>query len=326
MDTACGGGGGGDTLGGECRKVFKSWRCRVLSGMNAILLIIGYTASPMLFWAIEGGERAWRDSPAHWMINQLANDTMIHHHHWRPWAIIFFHIPRTGGDALMTHLFPTDDAWLGRSWWKDGHMPRFYEELEASGQLQWSSPSRKSLFKGFLSGDDYLRLKEGPWKEHWGKVRTFIILRDPVERVLSAVKHMKKYGVHLCGDAEMNMLHGDRSKCQDNRLRRLQPRKLRQARPTLVEEKLQSYLHNAVAYQLGDHLNVSLRHRSPEEAVARAKEVLRSIDFLGFYEDWGAENKEDSAQFTKPEEVALLKNLTYYDQQVYEFARSLKGR
>merc|ERR1739848_796438 len=33
-----------------------------------------------------------------------------------------------------------------------------------------------------------------------------------------------------------------------------------------------------------------------------------------------------SAQFTKPEELALLRNVTYYDQQVYEFARSLKGR
>lgn len=311
---------------------------------------------PTLHEAIEEIEKEWREGPGHRYIQELANQTLMHQDHWRPWAIIYVHVPRTGGDALYTHLFPTDDAYLGDAWWGEAHLPRFYDELKAHGDFNWSSPRRRALYKGFISGADLQELRGGPWKDHWSSVRMFTILRDPVERAISSIKHVGKNGVKICDRRIADYLRAH--SCSGMKM---------------LEEKLKSYLHNEMAFQLGDRLNVTLRQKTPEEAVDAAKELLRAMDFIGFYEDWQQdyyrlretifhdfEAQEDgphspmrtafgafrrwifymgtivarprmrtrkyAAQVTSDDDWRLLREHTRYDQEVYDFARELTGR
>lgn len=321
-----------------------------------LLPLFGLSRAPILHNTIESLEEAWRKGPGHRYIEELANQTQIRQQHWRPWAIIFQHVPRTGGDALYTHLFPTTDAYLGDAWWGETHLPRFYDELKAHGDFNWSSPARRSLYKGFISGADLQEIRNGPWKDHWQNVRTFTILRDPVERVLSSVKHLKKNGINICKRQLEDMLKA--KSCSGL---------------TFLEEKLKTYLHNTMTYQLGDRLNSTLRRKSPREAVRQAKEQLKSMDFIGFYEDWQTdyyalreaifldfEASQDgpqslprsalglvrrvlfylgtliarprmrvrkyAAQVTSDLDWELLREHTRYDQELYDFARTLKGR
>jgi len=187
---------------------------------------------------------------------------------------------------------------------------------------------------------------------------TFTILRDPVERVLSVIKHLKKYGYKICTNELKYYL----------RVEDCMP-----PRPQVFHEKLHSYLRNGVAFQWGDYLNEPKRTTQPQEAVALAKEVLRNMTFIGFYEDWETDyyglqaaifpdfdedtdvqkswwqrpvvafrrvlfywgtliararmrTRKYAAQVTSPEDWKLLRESTRYDQEVYDYARTLTGR
>jgi len=305
---------------------------------------------------VEGAERAWATGPAHGAIQDLAKSTMVHHHKWKDWAIIFVHIPRTGGDSMMTHLVATDDAFRGGKWWGKTHIPDLMEELRQLGHLDWYNPSRYPLYEGFFSGKDIVALKNGPWKDHWSKVKVFTILRDPKERLLSSISWFQRNNISLYGTAVLDFLV---------------PKTLG-PQFAYVEEKVKTYLRNSMAFQLGEELNSTKRRSLAPQAVASAKELLSQMDYIGFYEDWAEdyyalydsilrkfEEEQDGivfwrswlasfrrflfyigalvcrprmvtrklfAQVTDLEELYYVMLLTQYDQKVYDFARTLAGR
>merc|ERR1719414_2065855 len=108
----------------------------------ALSLRIAFGNERSAFFAvIEEMEWAVRNSPAHALIKELSNRTSVSHG-WQPWAIIYVHVPRTGGDSAKTHLFPIGDMWQGTGWWGPGSIPRFWDELQRTDQLNWTSPRR----------------------------------------------------------------------------------------------------------------------------------------------------------------------------------------
>eukprot|EP00039_Didymoeca_costata_P005310 m.80429 g.80429 ORF g.80429 m.80429 type:complete len:426 (+) comp12758_c0_seq2:84-1361(+) len=227
-------------------------------------------------------ESTWRDSPAHDMINDLANNTMSHFHRATEDTTIFVHVPRTGGDSLRTHLFPSDDIYVCGSascWWGVDGASRFYEDLHNSSELSnWTK--HKRLYQGFISRDDIMALKTGPWKIPWkqGHVKMFTILRHPHERVFSLFKHLRKYTVNAT-------VNGTERKFYKNVNEFLST--------GCVEgnsgwQKYKSFSHNGMAYQLGSHLLPRKRNDfiSEEQVVRQAKALLDEMDFIGFYEDW----------------------------------------
>ena len=126
------------------------------------------------------------------------------------------------------------------------------------GPAELNVLSEHRLIKGFLSINDVEGLPNR---------RVFNFLRDPVERSLS-LYYFLRYG----------------------------------RRPTkrvhTIEEfftsdhpLLASYARNGMTWQLGDTLNIARRTLTEEVALARAKETLKSLDFVGFYEDLGQDFK-----------------------------------
>ena len=180
------------------RRVFAVFVC-----LN-VLAIIFLNVGNSFYHTIETGEHLWKTGFAHQLFNSLAKYTSIKQREWSPMAIIFVHVPRTGGDSLQTHLFPTspDDGYTRSQWWGNDTETRFYDDLRKMGDLNFSSPARKKVYKGFISRDDVVRLREGPWKEQFAKkqVKLFTILRHPHERVISAMKWLNKnhVGCALC--------------------------------------------------------------------------------------------------------------------------------
>ena len=74
--------------------------------------ILGHTHRKVLlqlfYSAIEAGEWRWKKSAAHAAFQSLARHTQVARHKWNAKAIIYVHVPRTGGDSMETHLFPTN--------------------------------------------------------------------------------------------------------------------------------------------------------------------------------------------------------------------------
>jgi len=331
------------------------------------LLVLCCTALPFLllrgsmrdFW--EALEYGFRHSPGHTIIQSISTWTTVHHHVWRDWAIIFVHVPRTAGDSLRTHLFPSDDTMdLWRGAWQS-YPPNILSRLEESSQLNWTDPGRRVLFKGFWSEADVAKLRETSWGPHEHRVKLFTVLRDPVERFLSVVKWLREAGMWQCNDtsnasALQNLEHPQF--CQGSWGRH---------GPSLVR----MFLSNGMTYQLGDYLT-RLPRRNPEVAVETAKAFLQRMRFIAFYEDWVEDfyrlrdavfldferdqepegwamrvvfafrrylfkscaqlarsrmrTRKFAAKVTRPEDWELIRRWTRHDQEVYNYALQLAGK
>ena len=217
-------------------------------------------------------EEVARSSWLHGFIQDLANATQTHHHVWRNTTIVFVHVPRTGGDSLRTHLFPSDDMWEDPdgTWWGPRGFPNFYASLRSMGHLNWYHPTRRAMYHGFVSGGDLRRLRDGPWAPYWrDQVSLFTVLRHPHERVLSVQKQFAIHNPVARGSLAdfVRLLHSNN-----------------------YERKYRSFINNSMAYQLGDQMDVALRTCSGEEAAQRACELLaQDMKYVAFFEDWASD-------------------------------------
>jgi hypothetical protein len=236
-------------------------------------LNVGYS----FYHTIETGEHLWKTGFAHQLFNSLAKHTSIKHHEWSPMAIIFVHVPRTGGDSLQTHLFPTspDDGYTRSQWWGNDTETRFYDDLHKMGDLNFNSPARKKVYKGFISRDDVIRLREGPWKEQFAKkqVKLFTILRHPHERVISTMKWLNKNHVG-CGS------------CPPSMAWEFEAYPASKFNPPYTKNTLITNINNSIAHQLGGRREAKHRGKVISDIVVQnAKDFLKDMDFVGFYED-----------------------------------------
>jgi hypothetical protein len=183
------------------------------------------------------------------------------------------------------------------------------------------------FIKGFLSIRDVARLPS--------KRRVFTFLRDPVERSLSLYYFLGQ---------------GRRPTKRTLSIQEL----FRSDNPLLA-----SYARNGMTWQLGDTLNIEERTLSGPQALERAKATLKSMDFVGFYEDLlhdfrgvrrelfpdlrihsffpalftcGAlltthrRSVRKYASTVTADELALVREANALDSELYAFAREQAGR
>lgn len=108
------------------------------------------------------------------------------------------------------------------------------------------------MVKGFISQADL---------ERWPRERrTFTFLRDPVERVLSLYFFLR-HGEYTLGHKVSVTEFFE-----------------------MDHPYVRSFSHNAMTWQLGDHLHRDHRTMTGEQALERAKKALEQLDFVGFFE------------------------------------------
>lgn len=240
----------------------------------------------------------------------------------RKWRFILCHIPKTGGTSLRFALeaqlrpeqtVPDTDALLRN----DGNYPPLHVALALASQRAQTM----RLFRGHYNISSRAYLPDD--------FETIVILRDPVQRIISQFRHMARHH-GLSSDQLMARLHSPVSVGDDN----------------VMTRRLTSPLRRAPDGSLSDRKLLAGRIKDPEHAVEEAIAALDASEFIGLTSHLpelevrlseyigkqlsiGVHNAaEGPVPHFSPQEIARFERLNELDLRLYEYAveRSKLGR
>jgi hypothetical protein len=240
----------------------------------------------------ETAESSFRDSRFHSDIQNLSKSTLVVLPENNV-TYVYIHVPRTGGDSMAVHLFPTSPEVMYSStrvaWWGDVGVPDLWTELKEDENF--TGPNNyKRLYKAFWSRDRLTAVVARASKNRDGtsfdtsskQVQMFTILRHPHERLVSTYKHLKKWGDTVCSGT----LHEYLIQLSNN-VTDIESQCISGKSEYVTKHK--TFSRNGMMYQLGNVLEYDKRDVSPEIALERAKAFIDQMKFVGFYEDWNVD-------------------------------------